>query len=359
MDSIRSIISNLYIYKFKNIDNLNMNNFGKKYKVDDSPSKEETIEKINQEIITNNNQIKTNNKNIYVNININNRTKNPRLDNYNQKYISLKNNNFLKNDVNYVLKNKELIKEQENLMKELKLQKENEAMNLLLNNKARNNSDVRSKLYDYEVKQKKERMKLLKKKGIKLRNLSSKKEIRRNNSQYKSNINTLISNNNINSNINEYEYNQNNPEINEANMKQKHDFTKSVKLPRIQMKPSSSPMLDGVPLLHKDFGKMPEYLEKRKQEIKEAKELEILKEKEKKLPSGYKILSEEERQKRLNNLKNQKRELEEELYKLPIARLSMKQKKTKETIEKSLFDIEEKIYKLIGYKEVIVKSDEE
>jgi hypothetical protein len=37
----------------------------------------------------------------------------------------------------------------------------------------------------------------------------------------------------------------------------------------------------------------------------------------------------------------------------------MKQKKTKETIEKSLFDIEDKIYKLIGYKEVIVKSDEE
>ena len=34
----------------------------------------------------------------------------------------------------------------------------------------------------------------------------------------------------------------------------------------------------------------------------------------------------------------------------------MKQKKTKESIEKSLFDIEEKIYKLIGYKEVIVKK---
>jgi len=359
MDSIRSIISNLYIYKFKNIDNLNMNNFGKKYKGEDSPTKEESIEKINKEIITNNNQIKTNNKNIYVNININNRTKNPRLDNYNQKYISFKSNNFLKNDVNYVLKNKELIKEQENLMKELKLKKENEAINLLLNNKARNNSDVRSKLYDYEVKQKKERMKLLKKKGIKLRNLSSKRDLHRNNSQYKANMNTLISNN-INNNINGLEYNnQNNPEINEANLKQNHDFTKSVKLPRIQIKPSSSPMLDGVPLLHKDFGKMPEYLEKRKQEIKEAKEIELLKEKEKKLPSGYKILSEEERQQRLNNLKNKKKELEEELYKLPIARLSMKQKKTKETLEKSLFDIEDKIYKLIGYKEVIVRSDEE
>ena len=74
MDSIRNIISNLYIYKFKNKDNLNMNNFGKKYLAEDSPAKEESLEKINQEIITNNNQIKTNNKNIYVNININNRT---------------------------------------------------------------------------------------------------------------------------------------------------------------------------------------------------------------------------------------------------------------------------------------------
>ena len=88
MDSIRNIISNLYIYKFQNVDNLNMNKFGKKYLVEDTLSKEETIEKINQEITTNNNQIKTN-KNLYVNININNRTKNPRLDNYNQKYISL------------------------------------------------------------------------------------------------------------------------------------------------------------------------------------------------------------------------------------------------------------------------------
>ena len=358
MDSIRNIISNLYIYKYQNVDNLNMNKFGKKYLPEDSPSKEETMEKINQEITTNNNQMKTN-KNIYVNININNRTKNPRLDNYNQKYISLKSNNFLKNDVNYVVKNKELIREQENMMKELKLKKENEAMNLLLNNRARNNSDVRSKLYDYELKQKKERMKLLKKKGIKLRNLSSKIDLQRNNSQYKLLNNNNNNNNNINNNyINENNYNQINPQISENINKQSNDFAKSVKLPRIQVKPSSSPMLDGVPLLHKDFGKMPEYLEKRKQELKEAKELEILKQKEKNLPSGYKILSEEERQERLNSLKNQKRELEEELFKLPIARLSMKQKKTKETLEKTLFDIEEKIYKLIGYKEVIVKNEE-
>ena len=53
--------------------------------------------------------------------------------------------------MNYVLKNKELIKEQENLMKELKLQKENEAMNLLLNNKARNPRNQRI-VFDFKNK---------------------------------------------------------------------------------------------------------------------------------------------------------------------------------------------------------------
>ena len=41
-----------------------MKKFGKKYQAEDSPSKEETIEKLNQEITTTNNQMNTNN-NIY------------------------------------------------------------------------------------------------------------------------------------------------------------------------------------------------------------------------------------------------------------------------------------------------------
>ena len=36
-----------------------------------------------------------------------------------------------------------------------------------------------------------------------------------------------------------------------------------------------------------------------------------------------------------------------------------KQKKAKSDIEKQLYEIDEKIYKLIGYKEVIVKEDEQ
>ena len=336
MDNVRSIISNLYIYKFQNNDNLNMNKFALKSNSDESPSKQEINEKSYNEI--SNSQIK-NNKN-YQNIIINNnniKQKNPRLDNYNKKYISLKNSNFLKNEVNYILKNKELLREQEIQMKELKIKKENDALNYLLSQKARINNSVRSKLYDYEIKQKQNKKKLIKSNNSKLRNLSSQKPYR----YMKNNLNN-----------NDYE----NGEINEYQMKQNGHFTKSVKLPPIQIKPSSSPMLEGVPILHKDFGKMPEYLEKRKKEIKEQKEMEIIKQKEKKLPFGYKILSEEERQERLKNLKEQKRVLEEELYKLPIARLSAKQKNTKSEIEKSLDEIEEKLYRLIGYKEVIVKE---
>ena len=342
MDNVRNIISNLYIYKFQNSDNLNMNKFGMKSSLEDSPSKQEITEKSYHEI--NNSKIR-NNKNIYQNININNnnnsniKQKAQRLDNYNQKYISIKNNNFLKNEINYVLKNKELLREQEMQMKELKIKRENDALNLLLSNKARNNNSVRSKLYDYELKQKQNKKKLQKNVNSKLRNLSSQKPRRY--------YNTKINNN-------DYDLEQ----VQEYKNKLKGQFTKSVKLPKIQVKPSSSPMLEGVPILHKDFGKMPEYLEKRKKEIKEQKELEIKEQKEKKLPMGYKILSEEERKKRLKNLNDEKRDLEEELYKLPIARLSQKQKKAKSEIEKQLFEIDEKIYKLIGYKEVIVKEDE-
>ena len=342
MDNIRNIISNLYIYKFQNNDNLNMNKFGMKSSLEDSPSKQEITEKSYHEI--NNSKIR-NNKNIYQNININSnnngniKQKAQRLDNYNQKYISIKNNNFLKNEINYVLKNKELLREQEMQMKELKIKKENDALNLLLSNKARNNNSVRSKLYDYELKQKQNKKKLQKNINSKLRNLSSQKPHR----YYNSKINS-----------NDYELEQ----LQEYKNKLKSQFTKSVKLPKIQIKPSSSPILEGVPILHKDFGKMPEYLEKRKKELKEQKELEIKEQKEKKLPMGYKILSEEERKERLKNLNDEKRNLEEELYKLPIARLSEKQKKAKSEIEKQLYEIEEKIYKLIGYKEVIVKQDE-
>ena len=95
---------------------------------------------------------------------------------------------------------------------------------------------------------------------------------------------------------------------------------------------------------------------KSQKELQFQKEEEIKRQKEKKLPAGYKILTEEERQERLAALKEEERQLEEELYSLPIARLSEKQKKRKEYIEKTLLDIEDKKNKLTGYKEVIIKE---
>ena len=272
-----------------------------------------------------------------------------RLDNYNQKYIMLKNNNFLKNEVNYVLKNKELIKEQENQMKEIKQKKENEALNLLLSYKTRKNESVKTRLYDYEIKQQKEKNKnFLKNNKIKIRNLSSQKQFRNKN---KININNENKNNILGNIGNVNTLNQEDDKI-----KININFAKSLKLP--QIKPVTSPSMDGVPLLHKDYGKTPEYLEKRKKELQEQKELEIQREKEKKIPNGYKILSEQEKQKGINDLNSEKKELEEKLYKLPIARMSRQQEDLKKNIEKSLSEIDEKLNKLIGYKEVIVKEDE-
>ena len=338
MDSVRNIISNLYIYRFQNNDNLSINKMGMKSKVDETEINEKSYQD------SNNSQTKNQNiKNIYENIKVKKikKPQKPKLDNFNEQYISLRSNNFLKNEVNYVKKNKELLREQEMQMKELKLKKENDALNLLLSYKSKSNDGARSKLFDYEIKQKQNKINLMKKNKSKLRNLSSQKPIRHYKYKYY-----------ISSNENEYEYEQ----INEYSNKPKVALANSVKLPQINIKPSSSPLLEGLPILHKNYGKMPDYLVKRKQEIKDQKEMEIIRQKEKNLPSGYKILSEEERQNRLNILKNEKVRLEEELYKLPIARISEKQKKLKAEIEKSLDEIDEKIYKLIGYKEVIVKE---
>ena len=226
-------------------------------------------------------------------------------------------------------------------MKESKQKKENDALNLLLNYKNRNNEGVKSKLYDYEIKQKEKNKNLIKNNKFKIRNLSSQKQTRNK---------TII-------NINENK-DQNLNQKNQEEISIKNNFAKSFKLPQIKIPSSSaSQVLDIAPILHKDYGKLPEYLEKRKKELKEQKESEIKKEKEKNIPIGWKILSEEERQNRLNNLKNEKKDLEEKLYKLPIARLSRQQEDIKRNIEKSLNEIENQMNKLIGYKEVMIKED--
>ena len=330
MDNLRYMISNLYIYNYQNKDNLNMNKSPLNSKPDESIFKDQNYPISYKDVYLS----QDNNKKNYENSKVNNYK---RIDNYNQKYISIKHSNFLKNEVNYVLKNKELIKEQEHLMKQLKLQKENEALKLLLSYKNKNDG-VRSKLYDYEIKQKQKKKNMLNKLKKKERYYSSQKPRK-------------MPNYYVNFNDNEYEN-----ELNE-NMNRHNTVGKKVKLPRLQIKSTSSPYLEGLPILHKNYGKMPEYLEKRKQEIQKEKEQEVLDEKKKRLPSGYRILSEKERLERLIALKIEERKLEDEIYQFPIARLSKKQLERKEYIEKRLNEIDEKKNKLIGYKEVVVKEE--
>ena len=79
-----------------------------------------------------------------------------------------------------------------------------------------------------------------------------------------------------------------------------------------------------------------------------------MKEKEKKLPKGTKFLPEEEKKERLNELFILKKDFENELFSLPIARLSKKQIERKGEIEKSLNEIDDEMNRL-SYKEVVVK----
>ena len=341
MDLVRNIISNLYIYKLEKNDPLNMQDFGQKILSNENNGIDKNENIINQNIETDINLI---NKNRAQNNNLSNT--NTKEDNINIKNFHVKkNNSFTKlkysfkniksesNNVNYILKNKALLKEQESQMKEIKQKKENEALNLLFSFKTKNAEGVRPRIFDYEIKQQKEKDN----KKLNIRNLSSQKQLRAKN---------IINNEKKDENLiakNQEEY------------KKRKSFTKSLKMPHIKSTPSG---LDGLPLLHKDYGKMPEYLEKRKKELEEQKELKIKMEKEKKIPTGYKLLSEEEREARLNSLKEEKKKLEDELYKLPIARLSNQQLEYKNNIENSLREIDGKMNKLTGYKEVIIKVGE-
>ena len=86
-------------------------------------------------------------------------------------------------------------------------------------------------------------MKLLKKKLIKLRNLSSERDLRRDNNNHYKSINNNNNYNIVNANyISENDYNK--IQLKELNQKQMHDIVKNVKLPSIQVKPSSSPILE-------------------------------------------------------------------------------------------------------------------
>lgn len=108
--------------------------------------------------------------------------------------------------------------------------------------------------------------------------------------------------------------------------------------------------------LHKDFGKVPKYLQEMKIKAEILKDIQKKKKEEEKYPKGTKLLSEEERLFTLQKLKDSKKELENILEKLPITLNSLSLRNRQQQLYKELDEIEQAII-TFSKKQVFVKID--
>ena len=385
MEKLRNIISNLYIYRFQNNNNNNNNNnfYNNINNVsninpinfsgnDDLADDYEIINNLNTNKKTTNNNIQNkNNLNSNNNIlTINNKysntlekpfqsLKSENIDNYNsnnkinnnrlmskektkEEILNNNNNHFMiKSGINYVVRNKKLLKEKEWKMREERLKKENEALHLLLSHKPKPNN-VRSKLFDYQEKQSK-----IKKVG----NL--------NNRSHSSNGNKKLINGikkyNLYYNNENLENNENEIVLNNYDLKYYKNLAGNLVLPKI--KPETSPLAN---IQEKDESILKENLNDKNsidkennnidnnQVIKDDFEEKIndIKKTLQQQNKSDKYMTEEEKKEKMNELNLRKKDLELELFKLPIARLSKRQIERKSEIEKSLDNIDYELNKL-------------
>ena len=109
-------------------------------------------------------------------------------------------------------------------------------------------------------------------------------------------------------------------------------------------------------MMHREYGHVPKYLKEMKIRAKLMKEIEKKKEEEKSYPKGTKLLSEEERVFTLQKLQENKKELENQVTKLPIASDSILAKNKQQKLFKELDEIEQAIATFSKNK-VFVKID--
>jgi hypothetical protein len=248
---------------------------------------------------------------------------------------------MIKSGINYVVRNKKLLKEKEWKMREERLKKENEALHLLLSHKPKPNN-VRSKLFDYQEKQSK-----IKKVG----NL--------NNRSHSSNGNKKLINGikkyNLYYNNENLENNENEIVLNNYDLKYYKNLAGNLVLPKI--KPETSPLAN---IQEKDESILKENLNDKNsidkennnidnnQVIKDDFEEKIndIKKTLQQQNKSDKYMTEEEKKEKMNELNLRKKDLEIELFKLPIARLSKRQIERKSEIEKSLDNIDYELNKL-------------
>ena len=107
---------------------------------------------------------------------------------------------------------------------------------------------------------------------------------------------------------------------------------------------------------HKNYGKIPNYINKYKQEAEDKKEAEKRKEEESKYPKGTRMLSEEERLENLDSLNRTKKEIENALFSLPITLRTLSMQNKKAELESKLDELDKAINQF-SKKKVFIKSD--
>ena len=175
------------------------------------------------------------------------------------------------------------------------------------------------------------------------------------NEQNNNNNNEQNNNNNINNNNNNNISNSNikNKTILKKNfvlenkkiLSEKYKIPSHVKPP----KPKENPF-------HKSYGKTPKYIQNMKIAQEFKKEIENKLKEEKNYPKGTRLLSEKERIKTLNGLNESKKELLEQIEKLPISMRTVAVNHKRDELFKKLDEIEDAI-KMFERKKVFVKIE--
>lgn len=109
-------------------------------------------------------------------------------------------------------------------------------------------------------------------------------------------------------------------------------------------------------LNYDNYGKIPDYISKYKQEVEEKKEAERRQAEEAKYPKGTRLISEEERLGTLDSLNKTKKEIESALFKLPITMRTLSMQSKKAELEAKLDELDAAINQF-SRKKVFVKSD--
>ncbi len=108
--------------------------------------------------------------------------------------------------------------------------------------------------------------------------------------------------------------------------------------------------------LHKEYGKVPKYLQEMKIKAEILKDIQKKKKEEEKYPKGTRLLPEEERLFTLKKLEESKKELENLIEKLPITLNSLSSRNRQQKLYKELDEVEQAIT-TFSKKQVFVKID--